>query len=66
MINPVLAERIKYLKETEIGRKELSDVEMEIASKALAEGKAKPRSVGFLIGKLEVAINLLILDRMPL
>lgn len=66
MNNPVLAERTKFLKESEEGRNEFPGVEIEVSFKALAEGKAKKRSVGFLVGKLEVAINLLILDRMPL
>lgn len=66
MINPVLAERIKYLKETKIGRKELSEVEMQFASKAFAEETAESKAVGFLVGKLEVTVNLLVLGRMPL
>lgn len=62
MNNPVLAERMKYLKETEEGRKELSGVEVQIASRAKAEGKVE----GNAEGKLEVAINLLQLGKSPI
>ena len=62
MNNPVLAERMKYLKETEEGRKELSGIEIQIASEAKAEGKVE----GNAEGKLEVAINLLQLGKSPI
>lgn len=46
------------MKETEEGMKELSGIELQIASKAKVEGNVE--------GKLEVAIKLLILGRLPL
>ena len=61
MVNPLLAEEVRYLKETEGGQSQmcrlLEEMRNEAAEKAKAEGKAEGRAEGRAEGNHEKAVN---------
>lgn len=63
MVNPVLAEEVRYLKETEGGRSQmcrlLEEMRNEAAAKAAAEAAVKAKAEGKAEGKISTALNML-------
>ena len=63
MVNPVLAEEVRYLKETEGGRSQmcrlLEEMRNEAAAKAAAEAAIKAKAEGKAEGKISTALNML-------
>ena len=70
MKNEVLASRMNFFKETAEGQRELSGIELVIANRNRAEGKAEGRAEGKVEGraegKLEMAAKLIQLGQMSL
>lgn len=70
MKNEVLANRMNFFKETAVGQRELSGIELVIANRNRAEGKAEGRAEGKVEGraegKLEMAAKLIQLGQMSL
>lgn len=63
MVNPLLAEEVRYLKETEGGRSQmcrlLEEMRNETAEKAKAEGKAEGRAEGKAEERVSTALKML-------
>lgn len=62
MKNEVLAERLRFFKETEEGQKELSEVD----ARSVARGEIRGEAKGFAKGELSIITKLILTNKVPL
>ena len=62
MKNEVLAERLRFFKETEEGQEELSEVDARSVARGVIRGEAK----GFAKGELSIITKLILTNKVPL
>lgn len=62
MKNEVLAERLRFFKETEEGQEELSEVDARSVTRGEIRGEAK----GFAKGELSIITKLILTNKVPL
>ena len=62
MKNEVLAERLRFFKETEEGQEELSEVE----ARSVARGEIRGEAKGFAKGELSIITKLILTNKVPL
>lgn len=62
MKNEVLAEHLRFFKETEEGQEELSEVD----ARSVARGEIKGEAKGFVKGELSMVTKLILTNKVPL
>ena len=62
MKNEVLAERLRFFKETEEGQEELSEVD----ARSVARGEIRGEAKGFAKGELSIITKLILTNKVPL
>lgn len=62
MKNEVLAERLRFFKETEEGQEELSAVD----ARSVARGEIRGEAKGFVKGELSIITKLILTNKVPL
>lgn len=62
MKNEVLAERLRFFKETEEGQEELS----EVNARSVARGEIRGEAKGFAKGELSIITKLILTNKVPL
>lgn len=62
MKNEVLAERLRFFKETEEGQEELSEVD----ARPVARGEIRGEAKGFAKGELSIITKLILTNKVPL
>lgn len=62
MKNEVLAEHLRFIKETEEGQEELSEVD----ARSVARGEIKGEAKGFVKGELSMVTKLILTNKVPL
>lgn len=62
MKNEVLAERLRFFKETEKGQEELSEVD----ARSVARGEIRGEAKGFAKGELSIITKLILTNKVPL
>ena len=62
MKNEVLAEHLRFFKETEEGQEELSEVD----ARSVARGEIKGEAQGFVKGELSMVTKLILTNKVPL
>ena len=62
MKNEVLAERLRFFKETEEGQEELSEVD----ARSVARGETRGEAKGFAKGELSIITKLILTNKLPL
>lgn len=62
MKNEVLAERLRFFKETEEGQEELSEVD----ARSVARGEIREEAKGFAKGELSIITKLILTNKVPL
>ena len=62
MKNEVLAERLRFFKETEEGQEELSEVD----ARSVARGEIRGEAKGFAKGELSIITTLILTNKVPL
>lgn len=62
MKNNVLAERLRFFKETEEAQEELSEVD----ARSVARGEIRGEAKGFVKGELSMIIKLILTNKVPL
>lgn len=62
MKNEVLAEHLRFFKETEEGQEELSEVD----ARSVARGEIKGEEKGFVKGELSMVTKLILTNKVPL
>ena len=66
MKNEVLAEHLRFFKETEEGQEELSEVDARSVARGEIRGEIRGEAKGFVKGELSMVTKLILTNKVPL